>query len=106
MEEDRPDPELYKLASANFRDHRITGSPSVEDRTLYVMIEALAGQVATLTSRVDELEAAAYQAGAGENTIDWEALDEADRNDPAKQWTPEDEATYQAELPRTLPHQP
>lgn len=106
MDEDRPDPELYVQASAHFRDLQIHGAGSPEDRTLYVMIEALSGQVERLTARVDELEAAAYEAGAGENTIDWAALEAAERDNPSKQWSAEDEAAYRAELPPTLPHQP
>ena len=75
---------------------------------LYGLIGDLRGQVTALTARVAELENAAREAGAGENTIDWEALedDQRERDDPAKAWTPEEEAAYQAEAPPTLPHQP
>lgn len=70
------------------------------------MMMALQAQIDALIARVDELESAAYEAGAGEGTIDDAALEEFERNDPSKQWTADDEAAYQAELPRTLPHQP
>jgi len=70
------------------------------------MMMALQVQIDALVTRIDELESAAREQGAGENTIDWAALEAADRDDPAKAWSPEDEADYQAETPPTLPHQP
>jgi len=73
---------------------------------IFGLVGELRDQVSVLTARVDELETDAYAAGAGENTIDHAALEESERDDPAKQWTEEDEAAYQAETPPTLPHQP
>lgn len=53
---------------------------------IYGLVGELRGQVEALTARVDE------EAGAGENTIDHAALEGSERDDPAKTWTPEDEA--------------
>jgi hypothetical protein len=80
-----------------------TGAQAIASHGMMMVLQA---QIDALTARVDELEGATREAGAGENTIDHAALEESERDDPAKQWTAEDQTAYEAELPRTLPHQP
>ena len=97
----------YARGEAAFRQLLVSDHPPGEAlQVLHAMITGLAERVVALTARLDENDAAAREAGAGENTIDYAALEEAERDDPAKQWTSEDEAAHQAELPHTLPHQP
>ena len=106
MEKDQAARDRYAQAEPAVQDLIMEGNPSGEDRVLSVMIEALARRVEDLEARLDDHDAYLREEGAGENTIDWAALAEADRDDPAKTWTPEDEAAHQAETPRALPHQP
>ena len=49
------------------------------------MMMALQVQIDGLVARVDELESAARESGAGENTIDWAALEDNERERVARE---------------------
>ena len=100
MEKDRAARQRYAEAVGALNDQLIfLGTEGAVLPHLYLDIaKALAERLDELAERLDDHDAYLREQGAGENTIDWAALEEA--------WTPEDEATPHAEMPPTLPHQP